>query len=199
MENLVSNNERINNLINLSIESQTQLMAEISDEIAFAGDRLTQCLLQDGKLLICGNGVSAAIADAFTSYLLNHFESERPPLPAICLCNTYAATAIGIDSGFHDVFAKQIRALGNENDLLITFCANGNAANTIKAIQAAHEKNMGVIALTAADGGDTRRVLSEEDIEICVPATLRAQVNLCHLTIVHCLLDLIDAQIFGLE
>ncbi|HEX4974391.1 MAG TPA: SIS domain-containing protein, partial [Pseudomonadales bacterium] len=96
----MSNIQRINNLITLTIENQTQLMVEVSDEIAFAGDRLTQCLLQDGKLLICGNGVSAAIADAFTSYLLNHFESERPPLPAICLCNTHAVTAIGIDSGF---------------------------------------------------------------------------------------------------
>lgn len=195
----MTTNERINNLIHLSIENQMQLIAELGEEIAFAGDRLTQCLLQDGKLLICGNGVSAAIAEAFTSYLLNHFEYERPPLPAICLCNTHAATAIGIDSGFHDTFAKQIRALGNENDLLITFCSNGNAANTVKAIQTAHEKNMGVIALTAGDGGDTRRVLSQHDIEICVPATARAQANLCHLMVVHCLLDLIDAQIFGLE
>jgi len=192
--------ERITNNITLSAESQMNLIEELGEDIALAGERLAQCLLQDGKLLICGNGVSAAIAEAFTSHLLNYFEHERPPLPALCLCSNHSTTtAIGTDSGFHEIYAKQIRTFGNEKDLLIAICSNGNSANTVKAIQAAHEKNMGIIVLTAGGGGDIERMLNPEDIELRVPSTTRAHIHLCHLLIVHCLLDLIDAQIFGLE
>jgi len=98
--------QRINQKIATSIETQVKLAEELSEEISLAGEHLVQCLLQDGKFLICGNGVSASIAQAFTSHLLNHFEHERPSLPALCLCSSHSTTtAIATDNGFNEIYS----------------------------------------------------------------------------------------------
>ncbi|MBL4607722.1 MAG: SIS domain-containing protein [Pseudomonadales bacterium] len=192
--------QRINQKAAVSIATQVQVAEELSEEIAATSERLVECLLQDGKFLICGNGVSASIAQAFTSHLLNHFEHERPPLPALCLCSSHSTTtAIATDSGFSEIYSKQIHALGTKNDVLIAICSDGNSPNTVQAVQAAHERDLNIIALTAGQGGDVARLLGPEDIEIRVPSEARSDIHLSHLLIVHCLLDLLDSQLFGIE
>ena len=191
--------ERINQRVAFSVEMQVTVAEELSDEIVMAGERLSQCLLQDGKFLICGNGASASISQAFSAHLLNHFEHERPPLPALCLCSSHSTTtAIATDSGFGEIYSKQIHALGNDNDLLIAICSDGNSPNTIQAVQAAHERGLNIIALTADEGGDIARLLGPDDIELRVPSETRSHIHLSHMLIVHCLLDLLDAQLFGI-
>ena len=191
--------QRINQKIATSIETQIKLAEQLSEEISLAGEHLVQCLLQDGKFLICGNGVSASIAQAFTSHLLNHFEHERPSLPALCLCSSHSTTtAIATDNGFNEIYSKQIHALGKENDLLIAICSDGNSSNTVQAVQAAHERGLNIIALTADEGGDVARLLGLGDIELRVPSETRSDIHLSHMLIVHCLLELLDAQLFGI-
>ena len=191
--------QRINQRIALSVEMQIKVAEELSEEIAAAGEGLTQCLLQDGKFLICGNGASASIAQAFSAHLLNHFEHERPPLPALCLCDSQpTTTAIATDTGLNEIYSKQIHALGSEKDLLVVICSSGNSPSAIQAVQAAHERELKIIALTAAEGGDVARLLGADDIELRVPSEARSDIHLCHTLITHCLLDLLDAQLFGI-
>lgn len=192
--------QRINQKVAISVETQIKVAEELGEEIAAAGERLVQCLLQDGKFLVCGNGVSASISQAFTSHLLNHFEHERPPLPAICLCSSHSTTtAIATDSGLSEIYSKQIHALGAEKDLLIAICSDGNSSNTVQAVQAAHERGLNIVALTADEGGDVARLLGPDDIELRVPSETRSHIHLSHMLIVHCLLDLLDAQLFGID
>jgi D-sedoheptulose 7-phosphate isomerase len=155
-------------------------------------------LLSDGKILCCGNGGSAAQAQHFSSELLNRFERERPGLPAIALTtDTSALTSIANDYRFDEVFAKQIRALGQPNDILVLFTTSGNSGNILNAASAAHDREMVVVALTGRDGGALAPLLRESDLEIRVPSMVTARVQEIHLLVIHCLCDLIDHQLFG--
>lgn len=173
-------------------------MACLCELIAFASQRIVDALVNDKKVLTCGNGGSAGDAQHFSSEMLNRFERERPALPAIALStDTSTLTSIANDYHFDEVFAKQLRALGQSGDILMVFSTSGNSANIIKAVNVAHEKDMLVIALTGKDGGMLAGVLNEADIEIRVPSDSTARIQEVHLLISHCLCDLIDHQLFG--
>lgn len=181
-----------------SIEIKTLAKQQLTDSIAQAGEMLVKCLIDNHKILSCGNGGSACDAMHFSAELLNRFESERPSLPAIALCaDMPTITAIGNDYSYDEVFAKQIKALGQAGDILLAISTSGNSANVIKAIEAAHRQNMPVIALTGATGGELHHLLQESDMEICVPAERTARIQEVHLLIIHCLCDIIDRQLFG--
>ncbi|MGH9579247.1 MAG: phosphoheptose isomerase, partial [Terriglobales bacterium] len=162
--------------------------------------RMAQCLMNEGKILSCGNGGSAADAQHFAAELLNRFEMERPPLAAIALStDTSTLTSIANDYSYNDVFSKQVRALGQSRDLLLAISTSGNSPNVIEAIHAAHDRQMGVIALTGKNGGKMAGVLGLNDVHICVPADRTARIQEVHLLCLHCMCDAIDCLLLGVE
>ncbi len=170
----------------------------LAEMIEIAGLRMVQCLLGDGKILTCGNGGSAADAQHLSSELLNRFERDRPGLPAVALTtDTSTLTSIANDYRYDEVFAKPIRALGHAGDLLIVYTSSGNSGNLLKAVTAAHDRDMSVIALTGRDGGALAPLLRETDLELRIPSDRTARIQEMHLLLTHCLCDLIDHQLFG--
>jgi len=161
---------------------------------------MVQSLLSGGKILSCGNGGSAGDSQHFSSELLNRFERERPSLPAIALTtDSSTVTSIANDYSYNEVFSKQIRALGNPGDVLLAISTSGNSANVIQAIQAAHEREMTVVALTGKNGGGMASLLTADDVEIRVPSDITARIQEVHLLVIHCLCDFIDCALFGEE
>lgn len=190
--------ERIHQQFAASLQTSMEAEANLSELIEIAGLKLAQCLINDGKILVCGNGGSAAQAQHFSSELLNRYERERPGLPAISLtCDTSALTSIANDYHYEEVFAKQIRALGHGSDTLLVYTTSGNSTSILSAVTAAHDRDMAVIALTGRDGGSVAPLLNDGDIEIRIPSLSTARVQETHLIITHCLCDLIDNQLFG--
>lgn len=181
-----------------SIETKQAAAGALTTSIVAAGELMTRALLADGKVLSCGNGGSAGDSQHFSSELLNRFEMERPGLPAMALtCDTSTLTSIANDYAYEDVFAKQVRALGREEDVLLAISTSGNSENVCRAIVAAHERGMRIVALTGRDGGRMAGLLNETDIEIRVPATRTARIQEVHLVVIHCLCDLIDHTLLG--
>ena len=151
-------------------------------------------------IFACGNGGSAADAQHFAAELLNRFEVERPALAAMALTtDTSTLTSIANDYDFDQVFSKQVRGLGHSNDLLLAISTSGNSRNVIAAVEAAHECDMNVIALTGRDGGKMAEVLTAGDINICVPANSTARIQEVHLLALHCMCDAIDCLLMGVE
>ena len=191
---------RISENFSESAHLKLQVMDALARPIAAAAERMVQCLNQNGKILACGNGGSAADAQHFSSELLNRFEKERPGLAAIALTtDTSTLTAIANDYDYEQVFSKQVRALGDAKDLLLAISTSGNSRNVVAAIQAAHECRMSVVALTGRDGGRVTGVLREADTHICVPATSTARIQEVHLLTLHCMCDAIDCLLLGVD
>ena len=180
-----------------SIAAKQASGEQLVPSIDAAGALIAKCLQDGGKVLSCGNGGSAGDAQHFSSELLNRFEMERPPLAAIALStDTPTITAISNDYSYEDIFSKQITALGTDKDILLAVSTSGNSANVTKAIDAAHERGMHVVALTGRDGGEMARALEGDDIEIRVPSERTARIQEVHLLVIHCLCDLIDQRLF---
>ena len=192
--------ERIEKLFHDSIDTKVKASEVLPNIIAAAGQVMVSALLNDGKILSCGNGGSAGDAQHFSSELLNRFERERPSLPAIALTtDSSTVTSIANDYSYNEIFSKQIRALGTDRDVLLAISTSGNSANVIQAIQAAHDRGMRVVALTGRDGGNMASLLHPEDVEIRVPAHSTARIQEVHLLTIHCLCDFIDRQLFGAD
>ena len=178
--------------------SVKQTSASLAPLIANAANCMAQCLLNEGKILSCGNGGSAADAQHFSSEMLNRFEQERPGLPAIALTtDSSTLTAIANDYDYGLIFAKQVRALGQAGDILLAISTSGNSSNVLRAIGAAHDRSLTIVALTGCDGGPIAQALRDTDIELRVPAERTARIQEVHLLIIHCLCDLIDEELLG--
>jgi D-sedoheptulose 7-phosphate isomerase len=191
---------RISENFSESAHLKLQSMDALAAPIAAAAERMVQCLKRDGKILACGNGGSAADAQHFSAELLNRFEMERPGLAAMALTtDSSTLTSIANDYDFEQIFSKQVRALGHAQDLLLAISTSGNSRNVIAAIQAAHECQMGVVALTGKNGGKMGELLTPNDVHICVPATSTARIQEVHLLSLHCLCDAIDCLLLGVE
>lgn len=172
--------------------------AALADSVARAGDLLSQALLQDGKILACGSGGSAADAQHFASALLNRFEMERPGLPAVALtADTATLSAIATDYSFDDVYSQQVRALGRPADVLLAISTSGNPESICRAIDAAHERGMNVVVLGGHDGGRVADQVADSDVEIRVPDDRPARILEVHRLLLHCLCDLIDTTLLG--
>ena len=181
-----------------SIAAKQTAADQIVESIVAAGRVMSDALLDDGKILSCGNGGSAADSQHFSSELLNRFEMERPGLPAIALTtDSSTLTSISNDYAYAEIFSKQVRALGKQQDVLLGISTSGNSENVIRALAAAHERGMRVVALTGRDGGRMPDLLDEGDVEIRVPATRTARIQEVHLLVIHCLCDLIDSSLLG--
>ena len=183
-----------------SIQLKSDSSRLLAPAIAASAELMTNCLLNEGKFLSCGNGGSAGDAQHFSSEMLNRFEMERPGLPAIALTtDTSTLTSIANDYQFADIFSKQIRALGRPGDVLLGISTSGESLNIVHAIDAAHDRNMKVVALTGREGGQITDLIQETDIEIRVPSWSTARIQEVHLIIIHCICDLIDRRLLGQE
>ena len=181
-----------------SIATKVMAAEQIAESIAAAGQMMSDVILNEGKIMSCGNGGSAADAQHLSSELLNRFEMERPGLPAIALTtDSSTLTSISNDYAYEEIFSKQVRALGKEQGILLGISTSGNSENVIRAIAAAHERGMNVIALTGRDGGRMANIFQPGDVEIRVPATRTARIQEVHLIVIHCLCDLIDTTLLG--
>jgi len=190
--------ERIKNNFTESIQTKIQAADALPEKIAKAGELMVKTLLGGGKILTCGNGGSAGDAQHFSSEMLNRYERDRPPLPAIALTtDTPTITSIANDYDFTQIFSKQVKALGQAGDILLAFSTSGNSKNVISAMRAALAKDMLVITCTGKDGGEMAGLISENDVEIRVPSNSTARIQEVHLLIIHSLCDLIDNQLFG--
>ena len=183
-----------------SAQLKLQAAELLAEPIERAAELMVGSLLNEGKILACGNGGSAADAQHFSAELLNRFEMERPGLAGIALTtDSSTLTSIGNDYDFNQIFSKQVRALGHGGDVLLAISTSGNSPNVVAAITAAHEKQMTVVALTGRDGGKMGEMLREADVHICVPSPVTARIQEVHILCLHCLCDAIDVQLLGIE
>ena len=191
---------RIQDNIKESMDVLQKSSEALAPSIARAAEIMTACLLNERKILSCGNGGSAAEAQRFSGTMLNRFDLERPGLPAFALtADSATLTSIANDYQYADVFSKQIRALGQPGDALLAISSGGESHNIIHAIDAAHEREMNIIALTGREGGQLADLIHESDVEIRVPSWSTARIQECHTTIINCICDLIDHQLLGIE
>ena len=191
---------RISENFSESAHLKLQSMDALASPIADAAELMVQALKRDGKILACGNGGSAADSQHFAAELLNRFEMERPPLAAVALTtDTSTLTSIGNDYDFDQIFAKQVRALGHAEDVLLAISTSGNSRNVLAAIAVAHEADMRVVALTGRNGGRMGELLEANDVHICVPSNSTARIQEVHLLALHCICDAIDCLLLGVQ
>ena len=172
----------------------------LSPTIEQAAQTIVQSLTQGGKVLVCGNGSSAADAQRFAATMINRFEQERPGLAAIALTtDTCILTSIANDYAYEQVFARQVKALGLPGDVLLAITTSGNSPSVLEAVAAAHTRGMSVIALTGHNGGRLAEQIREGDVHLCVPAESSARIQEIHLLTIHCLCDAVDSVLLGVE
>ena len=181
-----------------SADLKYQAAQSLSKPIAAAVQAVLACVTSGGKVLACGNGGSAADAQHFSAEFIGRFERERPELGAIALTtDSSILTAIGNDYDFSRIFSKQVRGLGQAGDVLLALSTSGNSANVLAAIEAAHEREMTVVALTGRGGGKITNLLRETDVHVCVPHDRTARIQEVHLLVLHCICDGVDTQLLG--
>jgi len=165
----------------------------LPEQVARGIVAMTDCLRAGGKVMACGNGGSAADAQHFAAELIGRFERERQELAAIALTtDTSILTAVGNDYSYDEIFAKQVRGLGKQGDILIGISTSGNSKNVVKAIEAAKKMGIKIIALTGNGGGNIASLLDADDIHLCAPSTRTARIQETHLVLLHALCDGVD-------
>ncbi len=192
--------QRVRDNFNESIQVKTEAVELLAPLIVTAAQLMAGCLLEEHKILSCGNGGSAADAQHFSAEMLNRYEMERPGLPAIALTtDSSTLTSIANDYQYADIFSKQIRALGQPGDVLLALSTSGESHNIIHAIDAAHDKDMHVVSLTGREGGQIADLMQDKDVEIRVPSWSTARIQEVHIMVIHSICDLIDRQLLGQE
>lgn len=191
---------RIRSHFEENIATQKAASESLPGAIEKAARLMSRSLLNNGKIMACGNGGSAGDAQHFSAEMLNRFEMERPGLPAIALTtDTSTLTSIANDYAYEDIFSKQVRALGQPGDVLLAISTSGGSENVNRAVDAAIERGLWTIALTGRDGGSLAQRLRPEDVEIRVPANRTARIQEVHILVVHCLCDLVDRELLGVD
>jgi D-sedoheptulose 7-phosphate isomerase len=181
-----------------SADLKYQAAETLTRPIAAAVQAVMGCITAGGKVLACGNGGSASDAQHFAAEFIGRFERERPGLAAIALTtDSSILTAVGNDYDFSQVFSKQVQALGSPGDVLLAISTSGNSANVLAAVEAAHAKDMTVIALTGRGGGKMGALLTDTDVHICVPHERTARIQEVHILAIHCICDAVDLQLLG--
>jgi D-sedoheptulose 7-phosphate isomerase len=183
---------------NDAIDALKASSRELSEPLSAAVDLIFGSLANNGKILACGNGGSAADAQHFIAELVGRFERDRLPLGGVALnTDTSILTAVGNDYGFDAIFERQVAALGQPGDVLVAISTSGNSTNIIRAIEAAHDREMAVIAFTGKGGGKINEILYETDLHLCVPHDRTMRIQEVHIVLLHALCDGIDALLLG--
>ena len=191
---------RVKSHFQASAQLKLDAMQELAGPLARGVELMVAGLMANGKILACGNGGSAADAQHFAAELVNRFERERPPIAGIALTtDSSILTSIGNDYEFEQIFSKQIKAIGQPGDVLLAISTSGGSKNVIRAVEAAHEREIRVVALTGRGGGDLGRALLATDVHICVPHPQTPRIQEVHLLALHCLCDGIDTLLLGAE
>jgi D-sedoheptulose 7-phosphate isomerase len=181
-----------------SADLKYQAAQVLAKPIAAAIQAVLACVTSGGKVLACGNGGSAADAQHFAAEFVGRFERERPELGALALTtDSSILTAVANDYSYQQIFSKQVRALGQAGDVLLAISTSGNSANVMAAIEAAHERDMTIVALTGRGGGKIAQMLRDTDVHVCVPHERTARIQEVHLLVLHCLCDGVDNQLLG--
>jgi phosphoheptose isomerase len=189
MSDLSSN---LNYAINDSVRT-LQSLKDLEPEVTRAADLIDQCLGAGNKLLVCGNGGSAADASHFVTELVVRFAKDRPALPAICLASdTGVLTAAGNDYGFDEIFARQVAAFGVPGDVLICLTTSGKSKNLIRALEEAKVHKLKTIAFLGRDGGST---IGIADVDLLVKSDSTARIQEAHQLLLHVLCEIIEARL----
>ncbi|ETS32932.1 DnaA initiator-associating protein DiaA [Photorhabdus tasmaniensis] len=189
--------DRIKVCFTESIQTQIAAAEALPDAISRAAIMMVQSLLNGNKILCCGNGGSAATAQRFAANMINRFETERPSLPALSLnADNVVITAISSSKQHDEIYAKQVRALGQPGDVLLAISTHGNSRDIVKAVEAAVTRDMTIVALTGYDGGELAGLLGPQDVEIRIPSHRSTRIQEVHMLTVNCLCDLIDNTLF---
>ncbi|PHM62915.1 DnaA initiator-associating protein DiaA [Xenorhabdus ishibashii] len=189
--------DRIKVCFTESIQTQIAAAEALPDAISRAAMMMVQSLLSGNKILCCGNGGSAATAQRFTASMINRFETDRPSLPALSLnTDNVVITAIANSKQPDEIYAKQVRALGQTGDVLLAISTHGNSRDIIKAVEAAVTRDMTIVALTGYDGGELAGLLGPQDVEIRIPSHHSVRIQEVHMLTINCLCDLIDNTLF---
>jgi len=185
-------NNKIENIIR---DSQSAIGKIPINKVQEAADEISSAFERGNKLLICGNGGSAADSQHFAAELVGRFEKEKQPLPAISLTtDTSILTAIANDYGYDDVFAKQVKAIGEKGDILFAISTSGNSPNVLKAVEFAKEIGMKSVSLTGKDGGKIARI---SDIDINIPVFSTARVQEAHITVIHIICKIVEDKMLA--
>ena len=188
-----------NNIISQQFDASAASILDnkhLQPAIDKAAQMIFDSFQNNGKLMICGNGGSAADAQHLSSELLNRYKRERRELPGIALTTDASTiTSIGNDYDYSEVFSKQVSALGQPQDILMVITTSGNSDNLVKAVNRAHEKSVKCIALNGKGGGKLNNVLSDTDLNIIVNGNVTARIQEVHGLIIHCICELIDCYI----
>ncbi len=183
--------------LNESSETKLKIKDQLIDEILKAVDILVASYKEGNKLLLCGNGGSAADCQHIATELmirLSH-KIQRPALPAIALTtDTSNLTAGGNDIGFENVFARNVEGLGILGDVLLAISTSGNSANIIKAVEKAHSKGMKVIGFLGGSGGKLKSLV---DLPIVIPSSNTQRIQEGHITIAHIICELVEDKLYG--
>ena len=183
-----------------SAQTKLDAMELLAAPLAGAAEMMVGALVNNGKILACGNGGSAADAQHFAAGLVGRIELERQGLAAIALTtDSSILTAVGNDYGYKAVFERQVRALGQPGDVLLAISTSGNSSSIVEAIRAAHDNELHVVALTGKGGGEIGQILHDSDVHICVPSDRTARIQEVHLLTIHCLCDAIDCMLLGVD
>ena len=182
--------------IKSTIEEHQSVMAAVQKEntasVSQAASAIAMSLKKGGKLLVCGNGGSAADSQHFAAELVGSYKKERKALPAIALTtDTSTLTSIGNDYGFERVFARQVEALGKKGDVLAALSTSGTSPNILAAIEAAKKQGMHVIGMTGQSGGKMKALC---DLCICIPSPSTPRIQEAHITLIHAICEMIDSE-----
>ncbi len=181
-----------------SADLKYQVAQILSKPIAAAVQAVLVCVTSGGKVLACGNGGCAALAQHFAASFVGRLERERPELAALALAaDSSTLTGAANEFTFGAVFARQLRALGGSGDVLLVLSVNGNCANVQQAIAAAHEREMVVIGLSGHGGGQMAQLMRDTDVHVGVPHERTARILEILMLVLHCMCDAVDAQLLG--
>jgi len=186
--------DRIQKALDESVKVKQEFVRQCADGLIQVAEQITRAFTGDRKLLLCGNGGSAADAQHIAAEFVNRFMMERPPLPAVALTtDTSVLTSIGNDYAFDQVFSKQVKAIGNDGDVLVAISTSGNSPNVIQAVEAGKTQGLFTVGLAGGDGG---RLGQAADLTLTVRSKVAARVQETHIFAGHVLCQMVDEMLF---
>jgi len=186
--------ERIRKIARESIEAKQSFFDANSELVASAAEIIISSVKSGGKILVFGNGGSAADAQHIAAELVNKLTFDRPPIAAIALTtDTSILTSVGNDSTFDDLFARQVRALGRRGDVVLAISTSGNSPNVLRAVETSRELGIKTIALAGRDGG---KLADAVDLALIVRADSTQRIQETHITIGHILCEIVESALF---